>query len=444
MSQDMNLKNEKRVYAVWSLDELKEIIAENEEFNVGNLLKRAFLTVWVFAANFSLGLLRFLLFEKWGTTAREFKNITVYTVGIVGDNVVMLPALAALRRRYPKAKITVITNCQIWDKEGARGILEPSPLKDHLIILDDHPVKRKGFRFQMDDGKFEGIECDLFVNLSPFGNRGWIGAVVREMIFAKMLGAKYAIGFRMSTYSRKGIFNKVQHKFMKNEPRRSREVLKELRLKPVEDEDLLTRDEAAKESILKKISQNGGDNRPIFVINPGAKFESKCWPPEYFAEVTKWVHQRRGSAVMITGVASEREIAQEVVRASGDFAINLAGETTVQELIELLRISMGCVTNDTGTMHLAAMVGIPTVAIFSTRISPTHWLPAGDSVVSILSFEDCSFCYKDECSHAKCLRNIDKNYVVQEIKKLLSKKISDRRYDGERTCPTTQTIQGYL
>jgi ADP-heptose:LPS heptosyltransferase len=355
----------------------------------------------------------------------------------------MLPALAALRRRYKEARITVITNCQIWDREGAKGILEPSPFKDRLLVLDDHPVQRKGFRFQIDTKKFEGVKCDLFVNLSPFGNRGWVGAVAREMIFCKKLGASYAIGFKMSTYSGKGIFNKIQHRFIKNEPRRSREVLKEVGLKPVENEDLLPRDAMAKKSILGKMAENGRGNRTIFVINPGAKFESKCWPPERFAEIAKWINRGHRSSVVITGTAPEREIAEKVVSASGGFAINFAGETTIQELIELLRVSGGCITNDTGTMHLSAMIGIPTVAIFSTRLSPTHWLPVGDNVVSIFSFEDCSFCYQDDCTDAKCLRNVDKDYVLHELENLLSKSFPDKRFDKEKSCSSFQTIQRY-
>ena len=418
----MNVIEKEKVYTVRTLDEVREILHLAEEFNIKNLLKRGFVALWVSAANCSLGILRFLLFKKWGYGKKEFKNIVAYTVGIVGDNVVMLPALAALRRRDPAAKITVITNCQIWKPQGATAILGPSPFKDRLIVLEDHPVQRKGFRFKMDNEKFRRVQCDLFVNLSPFGNRGWIGAVVREMIFAKKLEARYAVGFRMSTYAGKGIFNKIQHTFVKNEPRRSREILKELGLKPVENEDLLAHDEAAKESVLKKISENGRDKRPIFVVNPGAKFESKCWPPEYFGKVARSIYREHGLSIVITGAASERDIAEKVVRASGDFAINVVGSTTIQELIELLRMSKGCITNDTGTMHLAAMVGIPTVAIFSTRLSPTHWLPIGEKVVSIFSLGDCSFCYKDDCNDTKCLRKVDKHYVLQELGKLLPKR----------------------
>jgi heptosyltransferase-2 len=411
----MRLTKEEKVYAVHSLDEVREVLCLNEEFDIKNLLKRGFVTVWVFAANCSLRILRFLLFKKWGYSRREFKNVVVYTVGIIGDNVAMLPALAALRHKYQRTKITVITNCQIWDRDGAIGILEPSPFKDRLIVLEDDAVQRKGFRFLINYKKFEGTQCDLFVNLSPFGNRGWIGAVVREMIFAKKLGARYAIGFKMSTYSRKGIFNKVQHRFVKNEPRRSREILKELELEPIENKDLLTHDEAAKESILKKISENGRDHRPIFVINPGAKFQVKCWPVERFGEVAKHLAYHYDASIVITGNTYEEDIADDVVKKSGGVAINLAGRTTIQELIELLRMAKGLITNDTGPMHIGAMVGVPTVALFSLRFSPTHWFPFGHGVVSVFSLVDCIYCYRDSCETLDCMKRIKVGDVVSVL-----------------------------
>lgn len=408
-----------RVYAVRSLQEARRILHSSERFHAKNLMLRIFISCWVFAANLCLLVLRLLLFKKRGCTVRKFKSIVVYTVGIVGDNLVMLPALAALRRRYPEATITVITNCQEWDQQGAIGVLGPSPFKDRLIFLDDHPVNRRGHRLLMDADKFEGIHCELFVNLSPFGNRGWIGAVLREMIFAKKLGAEYAVGFRMSTYSRRGIFNEVQYRFVRNEPRRSRQVLQELGLRPIERVDLLAKDSLARKTVLKKLRELDGDTRRLFVLNPGAKFQSKCWPPEYFGELASCLVHRYHASVVVTGTPEERKVCDEVVKASGGTAFNLAGQTTIQELVELLRTAKGCITNDTGTMHVSAMIGIPTVAIFSARHSPTHWFPLGDRVVALFSVLHCIYCYNDYCETKACLNRIELDHVLQAFESVM-------------------------
>jgi ADP-heptose:LPS heptosyltransferase len=409
-----------KVFAVRSLEEASAILKACTTLDSKTILLRIFVRGWVTVANMILAVLRFIMFKKQGYKTRNFKNVIAYTVGIVGDNVVMLPALAALRRRYQDAHITVITNCQTWDQRGAREVLEPSPYKDRLIILDDPPVKRNGFKFEMDKDKFKDIKCDLFVNLSPFGNRGWFGAVVREMIFAKKLGAQYAIGFCMSTYSRRGIFNKVQHYFIKNEPRRSEEVLHELGVRPIENQDLFSHDNAVKEAVLKKIIEWGSSPASLFVINPGAKFKTQCWPVQNFIAAANWLLQNYNATVAITGIVGEREIAEAIVKGSRGLTINLAGETTIQELVELLRMAKACITNDTGTMHIAAMTGTKTVAIFTTRHSPTHWLPKGDKVISIFSPLDCQNCYDDFCETRECLKAISVEDVTKALEEVLS------------------------
>lgn len=406
-----------RVYAVRSLEEAKHIFSLLESKDFKHRLFRLFISLQVLAANFALRLLGLILFKTREYKTREFSNIVAYTVGIVGDNVVMLPALAALRRRYPRAKITVVTNCQMWDQEAARGVLQPSPYKDRLIILGEDPVQRNGFRFILNE-RLTNVSCDLFVNLSPFGNRGWIGAVAREMIFAKKLGSTHAVGYKFHSLSRRGKFNSLHHLFVNNEPSRSRDVLRALGIAPVTNEDLFPRLVEVRRTLLKKIGEKVRDAESFFIMNPGAKFSSKCWPVDRFGEVSRWLHNQYRCYVIITGTPEERSLGDAVVAAAGEYAINLAGETTIQELVELLRLSKGCVTNDTGTMHISAMVGVPTVALFTLRHSPVHWLPAGRNVISLFSEIDCIYCYSDDCKKPACLEGIrveDVTHALQDI-----------------------------
>jgi ADP-heptose:LPS heptosyltransferase len=408
-----------KVYAARSLEEAKQILLSAEKVDLENILKRIFIILWLLLANCLLFILRIIFFQNFGLLKKEFQHIVIYTVGIVGDNVVMLPALAAIRRRYKDAKITLITNCQIWDKQGAKELLEASFFKDRLIILNDHPVQRHGFNFTMDSEKFKEIGCDLFVNLSPFGNRGWFGVVVREMIFAKKLGAEYAIGFQMSTYSRKSIFNRVQHYFIKNEPRRSERILNKIGLSPAYNEDLLPMDKVARESVMKKL-HGYNVNESLFVINPGGKFRVQCWPEDRFGMIANYIAKEHHASVILTGVASERKIADNIKKESAHSVINLAGETTVTELVELLRLARACITNDTGTMHISAMVGIPTVALFTVRLSPTHWLPVGKRVISIFSLKDCKYCYDNTCQTKECLNAIEVEDIIEVLEEILS------------------------
>jgi len=380
----------------------------------------SFITLWVFGANSLLWVLKRILFKRGNCSGNEVKNITVYTVGTLGDNVLVLPAIAAVKRRFSNARLTAITNCNGFSEQPAREIIGTSPHVDMLITIPEHPVKRLGRRLVVNFPDIEKFSCDLFVNLSPFGNRGWLGAVGREMLFARRLGARWAVGFKMSTYTRKGIFNAVQHRFMKNEARRPREVLKEIGLEPVEDEDLLAEDVAAKEKVKDILSKYLNSSRPLIVLNPGAKLKASHWPAERFGMIATWLVKTYSASVLVNGTESEMELCDEVVRASEGLAINLAGKLTIKELIELLRISNACVTNSTGPMTLAAMVGIPTVVLSSTRFSPTFYMPISEKLVNVFSFSEYSYSYNDEGGTSEDLKQIEVSDVLQAIKEVFS------------------------
>jgi ADP-heptose:LPS heptosyltransferase len=418
----MVINDSNAVHEVRSIKEAKQIVTACDKKDFQFIFFRVVIWLVVRFANICIGFMKFILFGKRCFVDKDFKKILIYTVGIVGDNVVMLPALAAIRRKYRDAHITVISNCQIWEGRGASEVLAPSRFMDRLIIISDYPVERLGFKLVFNRHLFPDVECDLFINLSPFGNRGWIGAVIKELIFAYRLGASYAVGFHIASYSRKNWFNGVKHYFLQNEPRRSCRILNELGLTPIKGEDLFEKDIEAKESVVNKLRAQGWDGRPLYIINPGAKFMSKCWPAKRFGKIAGHIAASYGGLSVITGINSEREIAEEVVRASGVKVVNLAGLTSIQELVELLRLANGCITNDTGTMHIAAMIGAPTVAIFSVRQSPTHWFPIGQNVISLFSTLNCMFCYDDGCVKINCLKMIETRHVMDALEKLLKVK----------------------
>lgn len=400
---------------VKSYEEAKRI-----ELSAGrNAIKATFLCIfirlYVFVTNCIFNPMKWILFK--GCCA-DVNNITIYTVGTLGDNVLMLPAIAAIRRRYPDAKITAITNCDGFSDFPAREIIGKSGHVDRHITLPNHPVQRRGAKLVMEFPEKDSIDCDLFVNLSPFGNRGWIGAVIREMLFARWLGARSGIGFKVSSYNRRGIFNCVQHRFVDNEARRPRWILKELGISPVESEDLLPTDMIAKERVNKFLLQHVSNQRPVFVLNPGAKLKASHWPAERFGEIAAWLAKTYNACVFVNGTAAEKDVCDRVVKASGGIAVSLAGKLSIQELIELLRLSAACITNNTGPMTLSAMVGIPQVVISSTRFSPTFYMPISNKMIWLFHFNDNSYSYNDDVDISEDLLNITVSDVIRAIEEI--------------------------
>ena len=412
--------NNNKTLLAGSHEEAKAIERSQGESEVKSLVLRFIVISIVGWWNLLIRFLESLLFKRHRYTDNNLKNICIYTVGTVGDNVLMLPAIAAVRRRYPQARITAITNCVRAGEHGAREIIGNSPYVDCHITLPDHPVQRRGYRFVVNSPEKCDCECDLFINLSFFGNSGWPGAVIREMLFAKWLKAKWATGFKLATYNRKGIFNAVQHHFVENEARRPREILEKLGLKPAENEDLLPKDLNAANKVEGIISKySNGLRQPIFVLNPGAKLKASHWPAERFGKVAAWLAETYKACVLVNGTMGERELCDRVVSSSGGSAVNLAGELSIQELVELLRMSAACITNNTGPMTLSAMVGTPEVVISSTRFSPTFYMPVTDRMIWLFSFTSNSYSYNDDAEISEDLLNIAEEDVIKAVKELV-------------------------
>jgi heptosyltransferase II len=406
-----------KVFCVRSYEEAHDIETSREMFSIKSMVLRGFIILWVFVANRVLSLLKWILFSSFNPDRNHVNNLVVYTTGVLGDNVLMLPAIAGIKRGYPKANLTVIVNCDRFSEEPVKEIFEGLPYVDKLITLSDHPVRREGFKFVVDAPMVEGLNCNLFINLSPFGNRGLIGAVVREMLFARWLNAKWAVGFKMNTYSRRNIFNKVQHHFIENEARRPREILNEIGLKPIEGEDLLPINQNAKSVVKAKISKFLSKKRFLAILNPGAKLKASQWPPERFGEVSQWLAKEYEACVVLNGNETEKSICDQVAETSGGVAINLAG-LSVRELIELLRISDLLITNNTGPMTLAAMIGVPMVVISSTRFSPAFYIPFSQRMVWLFAFSKNSYSYNDEGGTSEDLMLIDVHDVIKAIKQV--------------------------
>jgi len=402
-----------------SYDEAADFERSREKGHVRSVVLRAFIQLWLFVANPGLRSLAALLFGIRRFSAKDVKGIVVYTVGTLGDNVLLLSAIAAIKRNFPYSVLTAIANCDGFSSFPARQILGNSPFIDRLVTLPAHPVQRQGFRIVENAPEAAGIKCDLFVNLSPFGNRGWIGAVVREMLFAHWLGARWATGFRMSTYSRKHYFNRVQHHFVKNEARRTAEVIGTLGFRPVWGEDLLPRNDKTFEKVTRLLETYQYDqSQPVVILNPGAKLAASHWPAERFGEIAAWLKEQFNCLVFVNGTEGETAICERVVQASNHAAVNLAGQLSILELIELLRRSALLVSNNTGPMTLAAMTGTPMVVICSTRFSPTFYMPQCDRMCWVFSFDEHSYSYDDTVSPAQDLLNINASDILEAIRQL--------------------------
>ena len=164
---------------------------------------------------------------------------------------------------------------------------------------------------------------------------------------------------------------------------------------------------------------------------PGAEYgPAKRWLPERFAEVAVAVSAQRPIQWILFGTSGDAEIGATIQASAGSNCINRIGKTTMNELIAELGECALLLTNDTGTMHLATMLGVPVVAIFGST-EPCLTGPLGNAHDVIRHQVECSPCFLRECPiDFRCMKAVTVDEVVQSVSSFL--KMRDRPLDVER------------
>jgi len=303
----------------------------------------------------------------------------------IGDFVMATPVLEDLRRLYPLAKIVALCS-------GVLGeLLENNPFINEVI-----PFSRKNRFFpkglipRLRKEKYDlGI---LLTNSFSSAFHFWIG------------GVKKRIGF----YKRSRAFLLSEN----------REYKKDLHLVETYKSLIGTSSDTLPKLFISPSEKKIG--KTVFGINPGAAYGSaKCWPPERFQEVIeKLLKQVPNSEVIVFGDKATKEIADLITERFDERVINLAGKTTLKELISEIGRVDAFLTNDSGPMHIANSLQVPLVAVFgSTNPLATGPYKFGKVIYKKVS---CSPCYKRVCPiDFRCMRGVEVDEVVQEMKKAL-------------------------
>jgi lipopolysaccharide heptosyltransferase II len=156
---------------------------------------------------------------------------------------------------------------------------------------------------------------------------------------------------------------------------------------------------------------------PVIGLCPGAEYgPTKRWMPERFGQVMQEIHQSTQCEWKLFGVEGDRATGDAVIAAAGIPCTDLIGQTTLAQLIAELRTCDLLLTNDTGTMHLAAFLGVPTVAIFGST-EPLLTGPLGANHRIIRQHVSCSPCFLKECPlDFRCMEAVAVAEVVEAVR----------------------------
>lgn len=157
-------------------------------------------------------------------------------------------------------------------------------------------------------------------------------------------------------------------------------------------------------------------------LQPGARWLNKRWPVEHFAELTRRLCAARTDVrFAVLGGKDDQSLAEMVCRAAPERCLNLAGQTTLPEMIEWLRRCDLMVTNDTGPMHAAAALGKPVVGVFGPT-EPRRTGPYGQLTRVLRHPLPCAPCMKSRCVWARpmeCLTAITPDTVFAAVQREL-------------------------
>ena len=155
---------------------------------------------------------------------------------------------------------------------------------------------------------------------------------------------------------------------------------------------------------------------------PSAEYGStKRWLPERFAEVARNIAGQEKVKWILLGTKKDVDLGKQIADSLGDGCVNRIGQTTIEELIAELRECRLLLTNDTGTMHLAALLGVPTVSIFGST-EPLLTGPLGDGHIVLRHHVECSPCFLRECPiDFRCMKAVTVSEVTDAVRSILAR-----------------------
>lgn len=343
---------------------------------------------------------------------KEPKSIIVRMPNWLGDLVMATPVLEDLRAAFPNAEITAM--CQA----NVAPLLQNDPAINELFRFERskgliHRISERNIVGHIKRGKYDlGI---LLTNSFSSAWRFWQGKVKRTIGYRND-GRGFLITDPLDFPEKR----KEQHLVITY-----KELLKPLGIEVSETVPRLfvTEEEIEKAWGIVKRFDIPADAK-LIGVNPGAAYGSaKCWLPERFKEVAqKLVDKDPNHVVLFFGDRSHKDLIDEICGGLPNRVINLAGKTSLRELLALIKICSAFLTNDSGPMHIADSLDVPLVALFGST-SPVATGPYRQRKNIVQKKVPCSPCFKRVCPiDFPCMKKIGVKEVTEAVKKQLEGK----------------------
>jgi heptosyltransferase-2 len=337
-------------------------------------------------------------------------KVLVRATNWLGDAVMSLPAIRAIRQVFPHAHVAVLARpsvADLYSRETAIDRVIGYPVLKGLSARREFAARLRAQRF---DGAIllqNAFDAALMVWLAGIPERIGYRRDGRGMLLTRAIEVpeagdipRHERFYYLELLRRAGLIER----FPESEA---------IRLDGVS---------AAREAGAHQLRAMGVVG-PVIGISPGAAYgNAKRWLAERFAESGRQLASGMGASILVFGSAGERALCETVaepLRRAGTDARNLAGETSLREFIDLAAACRLFLTNDSGAMHVASALAVPTVAVFGATDDTTTG-PTGPLARVVREHAECSPCLLRECPiDHRCMTRVEVGRVTGAASLLL-------------------------
>ena len=360
--------------------------------------------------------------------APRSKNILIIKIAALGDVILAVPSIRAIRKKFEHAKIKLLVGIE------NRDVFINSPFFDDLIVYDfkgrdkglngllrlAKRLRKEGFDIVVDFQNNKRSHLLAFLSCAP-ERYGYDNGKLGFLLNKKAKDIEPSI-------------DPIAHQGRVLDLLGIRNIDKKLELWPSKEDRLWADDFLKSYWVNPALSYSGELLRSrkggvktkarLVALNIGSspRWITKLWPVEYFSEVADRLAGEFGVRIVLIGKEKKGQRIEEFLKNTISKPINALGKTNVPRLASLLKRCDVLVSSDSAPLHVAASVGTPFVAFFGPT-DPARHLPPSNNYVVLKKNIECSPCYSTRCKrdHA-CMRSIKPDEVFESIIKLLGLK----------------------
>ena len=346
---------------------------------------------------------------------RKVDRILVVQLWGIGETILTLPAIEALRRKFPKSEINALVTARNKD------IYFNNKNIGKIIVLKLNPFSINSFILK------NAKKYDLVMDMEEYLN---VSAIISFFVGRRVVG--YSHNARAKLYTRRVKYNDKQHAV-------------QTFLDLVRALDINYNASRLPELNFSKNDKNvvdkffkGSKVKPndfVVCVAPGAAESARCrmWPYNRYAELCDELIERHKARIIFVGALNEIELVNKIQNYMEKKTISAAGKLTLSQLFCLISKSNLFIGNDAGPMHVAAAQGVKTLGLFGPNL-PVRFGPYGEGNTGMYKGYNCEFspcinvhkgqvpdCLypKHSNDYQKCMKNISVNDVLKEVEKLV-------------------------